>query len=140
MAYVPEPIKAEVFKRANYQCEYCLINERLSFFTFHVEHIISLKHGGKTELNNLALACPICNINKGSDIATVLPKSIETIRFFNPRSENWIDHFRLEPSGLIVAKTQIGEAAIKILNLNHPDSIIERREMLIRGIVNSNPY
>jgi 5-methylcytosine-specific restriction endonuclease McrA len=136
MAYVPEPIKRAVFKRANYRCEYCLINEKLSFFSFHIEHIISLKHGGKTELNNLALACPICNINKGTDIATVLPESVRPIRFFNPRSEKWSEHFNLESSGLIVPITQTGEATIKILNLNHPDSIIERKEMLIRGIVN----
>jgi HNH endonuclease len=137
MAYIPEPIKIAVFKRANHQCEYCLINEKFSFFSFHIEHIISLKHGGKTELDNLALACPICNINKGTDIATILPKSSEPIRFFNPRSEKWSDHFSLEPSGLILPVTPIGEATIKILNLNHPDSIIERKELLIRGIVNS---
>jgi HNH endonuclease len=137
MAYIPESIKIVVFKRANQQCEYCLINENFSFFSFHIEHIISMKHGGKTELDNLALACPICNINKGTDIATILPKSDELIRFFNPRSEKWADHFSLEPSGLIVAITSTGEATIKILNLNHPDSIIERKEMLIRGIVNS---
>jgi 5-methylcytosine-specific restriction endonuclease McrA len=85
MAYVIETIKTEVFRRANYRCEYCLINETLSFFSFHVEHIVSLKHGGKTELDNLALACPICNLNKGSDIATLLPESVELVRFFNPR-------------------------------------------------------
>jgi HNH endonuclease len=134
MAYIPEPLRAEVFKRANYQCEYCLINETLSFFAFHVEHILSLKHGGKTELNNLALACPICNLHKGTDIATVLPGFAEPVRFFNPRLDNWLDHFSIELSGLIIAKTSIGEATVKILHLNHVDSIIERSEMLNRGI------
>jgi HNH endonuclease len=137
MAYVTETIKTEVFRRANYKCEYCHINETLSFFSFHVEHIVSLKHGGKTELDNLALACPICNLNKGSYIATLLPESVELVRFFNPRLDKWIDHFLLESSGLISAKSLVGKATIKILNLNHPDSIIERKEMLIRGIIHS---
>jgi hypothetical protein len=139
MAYISEPIKTEVFRRANYKCEYCLINEALSFFTFHVEHILSLKHGGKTELDNLALACPICNLNKGTDIATILSEFDDPVRFFNPRLDQWMDHFILESSGLISAKTYIGKATIKILNLNHPDSIIERKEMLIRGIILSRP-
>lgn len=135
MAYVPEHLKAEFFIRADYKCEYCLINEALSFFTFHIEHIVSLKHGGKTESSNLALACPICNLNKGTDIATVLSEFDEPVRFFNPRVDKWMDHFKLDSSGLIFAKTPIGKATIKILNLNHPDSIIERKEMLIRGII-----
>lgn len=138
MAHIPESIRTEVFKRASFQCEYCLISETFSFFAFHVEHIISLKHGGKTELHNLALACPICNINKGTDIATVLPDFPEPIRFFNPRTEKWLDHFNLEPSGFIAGKTPIGKATVKILNLNHPDSIIERKEMLLRGTLIPN--
>ena len=135
MSYIPESIRNEVFMRANHQCEYCLIHERFSFFSFHVEHIISLKHGGKTEFANLALACPICNYHKGTDIATIISESTEPVRFYNPRLEKWKDHFTLEPSGFISGKTSIGKATLKILTLNHPDSIIERREMLIRRII-----
>jgi len=135
MAYVPEIVKTEVFKRANYCCEYCLIQEKMSFFAFHVEHIISLKHGGKTEIQNLALSCPICNVNKGSDIATLLPEFEQPVRFFNPRVDKWAEHFKLTSSGQIFPKTIVGTATIKILQINHPDSIIERREMLKKGIL-----
>ncbi len=135
MAYVSDSVRSEVFIRAAYRCEYCLINEKFSFFTFHVEHIISLKHGGKTELDNLALACPICNLNKGTDIATNLAGIAAPIRFFNPRTDKWLDHFNLETSGFIAGITPIGDATVKILNLNHPDSVIERKEMLLRGIL-----
>lgn len=57
------------------------------------------------------------------------------ISFFNPRTDAWIDHFFVDASGLLLTITDIGEATIKILNLNHPDFIIERREMLRLGLL-----
>ena len=128
--YVSEALRKSVTERALSRCEYCKIHAENSFFTFHIEHIISLKHGGKTVSDNLAFACPICNLNKGSDIATFIEDIKDVIRFFNPRNDNWDEHFEIEESGLICYKTSIGASTIKILNLNHPDSIIERREMV----------
>ena len=133
--YIPEVLRKLVTDRALSRCEYCKIHTENSFFTFHIEHIISLKHGGKTISDNLALACPICNLNKGTDIATFIESTDEVIRFFNPRNDNWDEHFEIENSGLIFRKTLIGASTIKILNLNHPESIIERREMLRLGLL-----
>lgn len=48
---------------------------------FQLEHIISLKHGGKTALENLAYACPICNSGKGADIGTVLEDEDTFVQF-----------------------------------------------------------
>jgi HNH endonuclease len=104
MSYIRDSIRKEVFTRAKNRCEYCLIQERFSYVSFHIEHIISIKHGGKTDLANLALACSICNLNKGTDIATVIPESTGPIRFFNPRIDKWDDHFTLETTGLISSK------------------------------------
>jgi len=128
--YVSEALRKLVTERAFSRCEYCKIHAENSFFTFHIEHIISLKHGGKTVSDNLAFSCPICNLNKGTDIATFIEDIKEVIRFFNPRNDNWDEHFEIEESGFIFHKTPIGASTIKILNLNHPDSIIERREMV----------
>lgn len=132
--YISNLLKELVIKRANSRCEYCRLSAIYSYFPFHIDHIISIKHGGKTISLNLAYACPLCNFNKGSDIATFLDNPTIIFRFFNPRTDNWQDHFYAENTGLLVAKTPIGEATIKILNLNHPDSIIERSEMIRFGI------
>lgn len=51
-------IRRKVKERAKSRCEYCRIHEGDSFLTFEVEHIISQKHGGGDELENLAYACP----------------------------------------------------------------------------------
>jgi hypothetical protein len=128
--YISIKLKNFVAKRADNRCEYCKISSHFSYFPFHIEHIISRKHGGKTIESNLAYACPICNANKGSDIATFLQNPNEFTRFFNPRVDVWDDHFFIEMTGKIFAKTPIGEATIKILHLNHVDSIIERSEMI----------
>ena len=132
--YIPETLRQLVISRAKNRCEYCKIFDSYSFLSFHIEHIISSKHGGQTIQNNLAYSCPICNLNKGSDIATVLTSPIKPIRFYNPRIDNWNKHFKIESSGLITSQTEIGEATIKILNLNHPDSIIEREMLIANGM------
>lgn len=36
----------------------------------------------------------------------------------------------VEPMGLLTAVTDIGVGTCKVLDLNHPDSIIERRELI----------
>src|SRR3954453_10848429 len=86
--------------RAHHVCEYCLIAEEDAFFRFQVEHIISRKHGGTSELENLALACVFCNRYKGSDIASLIPETNELVRLYNPRSDRWRDHFHL--SGVVI--------------------------------------
>ena len=132
--YVPEELRSEVAKRAAYRCEYCQAYERHSFLAFHIEHIISLKHGGSSTEDNLAYACSVCNFHKGTDIATFLPDQDVPTRFFHPRKDTWEEHFEVDSSGELVPKTDVAAATIKILQLNHPDSVIERKAMLDKGI------
>lgn len=132
--YVPETLRKLVAKRAGHRCEYCRISAIDSFFDFHIDHIISLKHGGKTAAENLAYSCQICNMNKGTDLYTFLENPAEPLRFFNPRTDIWTEHFKADTTGVIVPKTPIGAATLKIFDLNHPESIIERREMIRFGI------
>ncbi len=117
---------------ANNTCEYCLITEEDAYFRFQVEHIISRKHGGSSELENLALACVFCNRYKGSDIASLIPETNKLIRFYNPRVDRWNEHFRL--NGVVIEPlTEIGEATVRILQMNHDDQILERQVLSRRG-------
>jgi len=132
--YIPEPTRQIVIERADSRCEYCKIYERFSFLDFHIEHIIAIKHGGLSILENLAYSCCICNLSKGSDIATFIKGFDDPVRFFHPRKDNWDDHFEVDKSGLILPKTNIGKATVKILDMNHTDAIIERHTMLVYGV------
>lgn len=123
---IPEKNRRFVAQRANHRCEYCHVHQDDSFLGFEIDHIISLKHGGGNEIENLALACPHCNQHKGSDLTTILESYEDIIALFNPRKEEWTEHFDIQ-NGEILPKTRIGKATIKLLKLNQPDLLISRQ-------------
>lgn len=128
--YVRTELRRLVTARADSLCEYCLIHVDDTFFGCEVDHIISEKHGGTTSADNLAYACFVCNRNKGSDIASITPGTGELIRFFNPRTDRWQDHFRLASDGITIESlTAIGEATSRILGFNDLERLLERQAM-----------
>ncbi len=91
---IPPSLRQMVAERANFRCEYCLVPEYFLASIFHIDHIRSVKHEGLTVPENLAFACPHCNQNKGSDVATFSDlEGEETTRIFNPRKDSWNEHF-----------------------------------------------
>ena len=125
--YISPEIRQQVAARADFLCEYCLIAEEDTFFGCEVEHIISLKHCGSSELENLAYACAFCNRHKGSDIGSITESS-EFSRFFNPRTDQWANHFQSD--GVIIKPiSAIGEVTARILQFNHRDQILERQAL-----------
>lgn len=122
---ISEGARRFLAQRAEYCCEYCHFPEYYSFWSFQVDHIISLKHGGDSSLENLAWSCFPCNNHKGSDISTLLLPEKDLIRLFNPRIDNWQAHFLIK-DGVITSETNIGKATIKLLKMNIQDRITER--------------
>lgn len=110
------------------RCEYCLFPEYASELPFHIDHIIAEKHGGKTELKNLAWACFSCNLRKGPNIAGVDPESGELTPLFNPRADKWSDHFAWDGVWLR-GKTAIGRTTVTVLDINHVDSVAVREAL-----------
>ncbi len=55
-----ETLKKEVLNFCGRTCYYCL--EDLSDREFHIDHIFPLLAGGATNLDNLIVACPKCNL------------------------------------------------------------------------------
>lgn len=98
------------------------------FLGCHIDHVISEKHGGLTEPENLAYACVFCNLHKGSDIAS-LTAAGELVPLYNPRSQPWQVHFRLQEA-FILPITTVGEVTVRLLQLNHPDRLLEREALL----------
>ncbi len=123
--YISKALRRFVAARADWRCEYCRIAETDTWFGCEVDHIISEKHNGTTEADNLALACAPCNRHKGTDVATVLEDG-SLIVLFNPRRHLWTDHFRMAGSQ-IIGITSIGLATVRLLKLNAPERLDERR-------------
>jgi len=116
-----------VSERAERLCEYCLIHEDDTFFGCQIEHVIAEKHGGATVSENLAFACVFCNSYKGTDIASLSPLTGQLIRLFNPRNDRWADHFRLIANEMrIEGITEVGQTTVRLLQMNHPDRLLER--------------
>ena len=116
--------------RANHLCEYCLLHEEDTYFGCEVDHVVSRKHSGLTEEDNLAYACVLCNRNKGSDLGSLEPDTGELVRFYNPRRDRWTDHFRLAEDGVTIAPlTSIGRVTVRIFGLNLNDRLLERMEL-----------
>ena len=125
---ISDEAKRMVAKRAGYRCEYCRLPERDSLLKFHVEHIRSSKHGGSDDTENLAYSCPDCNCYKGTDLGTYLDENETFTRFFNPRKDKWPDHFKVL-EGVLYAQTDVGEATIRIFQINSLDRV-EIRQLL----------
>lgn len=133
--WISADLRQTIVERAKQVCEYCLISETDTFYGCEVDHIISLKHGGSTELANLAYACALCNRAKGSDVGSIA-MSGEFTRFFNPRTDRWAEHFRLE-GATIQPLTIIGEVTVRIFGFNESTRVREREEMIRFGIYSS---
>lgn len=103
-----------------------MIHEDDSGFAHQADHIVSLKHGGSSESANLAYACVLCNRHKGSDLASIDPGTGELVPLFNPRLNWWGDHFRVDGE-YIVPMSRTGEATTRLLQLNAPERLAERR-------------
>lgn len=132
--YISRSLRALVEKRSNFACEYCRIPQPLTYLSFHIDHIIAQQHGGVTDESNLAFACNSCNQRKGPNIAAYLPGTETLIRLFHPRRDIWSNHFRLTENGIIYPESAIGEATIRILNMNLPERLEERRTLINEGI------
>jgi hypothetical protein len=129
--WISAELRQIIADRANELCEYCLIAEADTFYGCEVDHIISLKHGGSTEPDNLAYACALCNRAKGSDIGSISSTG-EFSRFYNPRTDRWSEHFRLEGS-TIRPLTTTGEVTARLLGFNESARVHEREEMIRFG-------
>lgn len=132
MTYVNRALRRLVIERAGNCCEYCRLSQDDNPFTFHIEHTIAEKHGGKTEADNLALSCPDCNTYKGSDIGSVDTETGHFVALYNPRTQQWSEHFRLNDT-MIQPITAEGRATVRLLRLNSPEQVAARTLLLKLG-------
>ena len=98
---------------------YCLSSEHIVGAEFTIDHIVPQALGGSSDEDNLCLACWRCNLLKRNRIAAIDPETGVTVRLFNPRIQNWFDHFVWQEDGLVIAGlTPVGRATIGALRLN----------------------
>ncbi len=130
--HIPPTLRRFVTERARNRCEYCLVHQDDRPESHHVDHLVALKHGGQTMSENLALACATCNYYKGSDVASIDPFESAIVPLFNPRVQEWNDHFQLV-GAVIVGLTPTARATIELLRLNDNERLAMRQALIDAG-------
>ena len=57
-------LRFSVLERDNFACRSCGRNAHVDGVKLHVDHIVAIKNGGKTEPDNLHTLCQDCNLGK----------------------------------------------------------------------------
>lgn len=129
-------LRPQVRNRVQGKCEYCGLPEDADFVRYELDHVIAEQHGGRTALDNLAYACLDCNRRKGPNLSSLDPDTGERAWLYNPRTQEWKDHFQLNRDGAILGLTAEGRATAFLLTLNDPERIQDRCDLIALGILN----
>ena len=130
--HIPTQVREKVFLGAGGRCEYCLIHQDDRPETHPIDHILAIQHGGQTKPDNLALSCVFCNRNKGPNLAAIDPLSNEIVPLFNPRIQDWSEHFELLGAE-ISGRTSVGRATVELLRMNEAERINYRQSLILAG-------
>jgi hypothetical protein len=120
-----------VRERAGARCEYCQLPEEESVLPHELDHIRAKKHRGQTSLQNTCWACAYCNLAKGPNVAGYDDETDELVALFNPRTEEWKEHFFWE-GPVLRGKTPKGRATVDVLRINDPERVEHRRLITAR--------
>ncbi len=123
---VSAALRRSVIEISQGKCEYCTLHQDFSIYTHEIDHVIVMKHGGRTVMENLALSCLSCNRHKGSDLTSFDPGTGDVSRLFDPRSQVWAEHFELD-RGRIRGLSAIGRTTVMLLKFNIPTVVLNRQ-------------
>lgn len=128
MAYIPVKLARQVRKDAGRRCGYCRSAEVLTGFPLEYEHIIPEAKGGRTERENLWMACHTCNKVKLDRLEAIDPETKDVMPLFNPRTQVWREHFRWSADGTTIeGLTPSGRATVVALQMNN-EFVVEARQ------------
>ena len=128
MSYLSVKIRKRVRRRAGNRCEYYLSHQDYVNSPFQIDHFIPVSRGGSDNEDNLCLACEMCNQFKWARIDALDPQTGHRVPLFNPRREQWSDHFIWSGDGTeIVGLTEAGRATVSALQLNNSLAVTVRK-------------
>jgi len=127
-AYIPVDLRRRVAEQSRYRCGYCLTQEAVTGIALELDHLHPRSRGGLTTEANLWSACPLCNGHKSNKLGAIDPETGAKVKLFNPRRQQWGDHFSWSEDGTrIEGKTDVGRATVVALQLNRPGLVFARR-------------
>jgi len=113
-------LQRQIREEADNRCGYCLSPQHLVLGPLEIEHIHPRCKGGMDEARNLWLACRMCNNFKATQTSANDPQTVQNVALFNPRQDEWSQHFRWSEDGVhILGITACGRATVIALQLNN---------------------
>lgn len=132
--YLSEALRKQIETTDKRRCCYCLTSEENSGIAMTIDHIIPRSKGGDNRFENVCLACRSCNEYKGNNTTTIDPIMGENIPLFNPRQQQWKEHFSWSADGTKVeGLTPIGRGTVIALRMNHAVIVSARRRWVSSG-------
>jgi hypothetical protein len=125
-------LDVKVRERARHRCEYCHMPQSCSTLRLTVDHVVAVQHHGHSDTENLALACIVCNRRKGPNLSGIDPATGAVTTLFNPRSQNWQEHFSWR-GAILAGLTDQGRATIDVLAINAPERVAVRLALMASG-------
>lgn len=132
-AFISEALRGLVEERLGKRCEYCLFPQEFALHKHEPDHIVPIQHGGESTEDNLCLACMRCNRYKGPNVGSFDPETGKLVPFFNPRKQQWSEHFKLE-NAFIIPLTAEARVTVKIFHMNDKARLEERQQLLEAGL------
>jgi hypothetical protein len=130
MSYISVELRRSILEKSENCCEYCRIHQKDNVFSYHIEHVIAIAHGGQTIETNLAYSCSRCNQYKGTNIAAADPETSQPTFLFHPRQHVWTEHFAWTKDGLILGLSPEGRATVFVLKFNEESRILFRQALI----------
>jgi hypothetical protein len=134
MPPISNDLRQLVWSRSGGCCEYCRVPDLHDPLPFAIDHIRPQYHHGATSQENLCVSCFSCNTFKGVNVAGHDPLAGELTRLFNPRNDEWSEHFAWDGAGLN-GKTAVGRTTIDVLRMNLPERVEHRRLLMKVGVL-----
>ncbi|HMV47712.1 MAG TPA: HNH endonuclease signature motif containing protein [Blastocatellia bacterium] len=120
MKRLSRELNERIRRQAKNRCGYCFSPQELLPYKLEIEHIHPKGLGGETIEINLWLACRECNAHKAMKIRSVDRLTRKTVKLFNPRKQNWHEHFDFSQDKTeIIGKTACGRATVETLQMNN---------------------
>lgn len=128
MNRISDELKSKIRRQAKNRCGYCLTPQEIVSMTFEMEHLRPVADGGTDDEENLWLACRNCNGFKHAKTGAVDPITNAKVSIFNPRTQNWHEHFEFSQDETeIIGKTPTGRATVIALRLNYEQAVNARK-------------
>jgi hypothetical protein len=132
--YISPNLRHNVAKFSRHRCGYCLTAQSIIGPFLEIDHIIPESQGGSADESNLILACPMCNGRKSNRTEAIDPQTGKVVPLFNPRTENWHEHFAWLADGAVIhGKSASGRATVIALEMNHDDIVSVRQRWVEVG-------